>query len=58
MLIITWRNDKSSQAKSFIRSERKFTKNIKIFLQLYMKADLLTCYQDLVRGVCYYIILT
>ena len=35
-------------------SERKFTKNIKIFLQLYMiKTDLLTCHQDLDRGGCY-----
>ena len=31
-----------------------FTKNIKIFLQLYMiKTDLLTCSQDLVRGGSY-----
>ena len=29
-------------------SERQFTKNIKIFLQLYVsKSDLLTCHQDL-----------
>ena len=39
--------------------ERKFTQNIKIFLQLYMiKADLLTYHQDLVRGDCYYTILS
>ena len=38
---------------------RKFTKNIKIFLQLYkIKTDLLTCHRDLVRRACYYIILT
>ena len=33
--------------------------NIKIFLQLYMiVTDLLTCDQDLVRGGCYYTLLT
>ena len=34
-------------------SERNITENIKTFLQLYMiTIDLLTCYQDLVRGGC------
>ena len=41
------------KVKSF-NEEIKFTKNIKIFLQLYMiKTDLLTCHQDFVRGGCY-----
>ena len=40
-------------------SERNITENIKIFLQLYMiKTDLLTCHLDLVRGGCYYTLLT
>ena len=41
------------QFNKFIRKEI-LTENIKIFLQLYMiKADLLTCHQDLVRVGCY-----
>ena len=34
---------------------RKFTKNMKIFIQQYMiKTILLTCHQDLVKGGCYF----
>ena len=39
--------------------ERSITESINIFLQLYMiMSDLLTCHQDLVRGGCYFTILT
>ena len=44
-------NEKSSQK---FYPEIIFTKNIKIFLQLYIiKTNLLTCRQDLVRGGCH-----
>ena len=40
-------------------SESNITKNIKIFLQLFLiSPDLLTCHQELVRVGCYYTVLT